>query len=143
MSRIEEYYKDFEKLQEEFHENMHEYPLFEEMIDDIYENDIKEINELLEKNDEFYLKKAIQKLENINDYIKDTSKKIDKLYKEYDNNAKIWNEIGPLNTTNDILNDLNSRLKKANELINSHDIKDLIEANKIMEKLIKDAKQYI
>ena len=139
MSRIEEYYKDFEKLQEEFHENMHEYPLFEEMIDEIYEKDIKEINDLLEKNDEYYLKKAINKLSSINNYIQDTSREIDKLYKEYDKNAKIWNNFDPLPVTDEVLYDMNSRLKKANELINGHSIDELKEANRIMKELIKEA----
>ena len=78
------YYHEFEKLQEDFHEVMHDYPLFKEDIDKIYDVDIKEINELLEKNDEFYLKKAIRKLEDVIDYVKDTSTNIDKEYDEDD-----------------------------------------------------------
>lgn len=142
MATIEEYYKDFEKLQERFHEYMHDYPLFQEIIDEIYDNDIEEINELLHKNDEYYLKKAISKLEDVNNYIKKTSMEIDKLYREYDSYAKYWNEIGPLNTSEDVLDDLNNRLKKANNLINSHNLKDIKEANKIMDTLIKEAKRY-
>lgn len=142
MATIDEYYRDFEKLQEEFHENMHDYPLFQEMIDEIYDKDIEEINSLLEKNDEYYLKKAIKKLENVNDYIKNTSREIDKLYSEYDQYAKYWNEIGLLNVSDSILNDMNSRLKKANELINCHNIGDIKEANRIMSSLIKEAKKY-
>lgn len=142
MATIEEYYKDFEKLQETFHEYMHDYPLFQEMIDEIYDKDIEEINELLHKNDEYYLKKAIRKLEDLNDYIKDTSIEIDKQYKEYDSYAKYWNELGPLNTTEDVLENLNGKLRKANSLINSHSLKDIREANKIMASLIKEAKRY-
>ena len=142
MTKINEYYHDFEKLQNEFHENMHDYPLFQEMIDEIYEKDISEINELLEKNDEFYLKKAISKLEDINKYIKDTSLEIDKLYKEYDQYARDWNEIGPLNVDDKVLNNLNNRLKRANELINSHNLNDIKEANKIMYNLLREVKKY-
>ena len=142
MAIIEEYYKDFEKLQERFHEYMHEYPLFQEMIDKIYDRDIEEIHELLEKNDEYYLKKAISKLDNLNDYIKETSEEIDKQYKKYDSYAREWNDIGPLNINEDVLNDLNSRLKKANKLINCHNLEDIKEANRIMHSLIKEAKKY-
>lgn len=142
MATIEEYHKDFEKLQERFHEYMHKYPLFEEMVDEIYEKDIKEIHEFLDKNDEYYLKKAIKKLENVNDYIKNTSLEIEKLYNEYDKYARIWNELSPLNVSNDILDVMNEKIKKANELIKKTNIKDIKEANKIIASLIKEAKSY-
>ena len=142
MAIIDEYYKDFEKLQERFHEYLHKYPLFQEMIDNIYDKDIEEIYELLEKNDEYYLKKAIKKLDNLNDYIKETSEEIDREYKKYDNYAKHWNDIGPLNTSQNVLDDLNNRLQKANKLINNHNLSDIKEANEIMGKLIKEVKYY-
>lgn len=142
MATIEEYYKDFEKLQERFQEYMHKYPLFQEMIDKIYDEDIEEIHELLEKNDEYYLKKAITKLDDLNDYIKETSEEISRQYKKYDCYAKEWNEFGPLNIDEDSLLDLNQRLKKANNLINSHNLKDLKDANSIMNNLIKEARRY-
>ena len=74
------YYKEFEKLQNEFHEVMHHYPLFSSMIDEIEKRDIREINDLLDKNDEYYLKSAIDKLKKLINYIKTTSENIkDKL----------------------------------------------------------------
>ena len=112
------YYHKFEKLQDEFHQTMHDFPLFSEMIDKIYDKDIKEINDLLEKNDEYYLKKAIDKIDRLIDYVKDTSESIDREYDKFDK--------------------LNKRVNKANELIKSHDLDDIKEANKIMEKLLND-----
>ena len=50
------YYHELEKLEKELHDVLHEYPLFKEMLDEIFDKDLKEIDELLEKNDEFYLK---------------------------------------------------------------------------------------
>ena len=40
-------FKEFEKLEKEFHDVMHEYPLFLETVDDIYDKDIKEINQII------------------------------------------------------------------------------------------------
>ncbi len=132
------YYKQFLKLQEEFHEVLHDYPLFEETIKDIEEKDIKELNELLEKNDEYYLKKAISKLEDLILYIKNTSETIDKEYQKFDKLAKTWEKTIIAFATDSELNEINRKVKKANELIKSHYLKDIIEANKILEKLIKD-----
>ena len=86
--------------------------------------------------------KAIKKLENVNDYIKNTSLEIEKLYNEYDKYARIWNELSPLNVSNDILDVMNEKIKKANELIKKTNIKDIKEANKIIASLIKEAKSY-
>ena len=129
------YYKEFSKLQEEFHDVMHEYPLFREDIDEIEEKRIKEINELIDKNDEYYFKKAIDKLKDLINYIKDTSNCIKKQYDNFDKLAKAW-EKKELSKNVDIAK-INIQVKKANELIKSHKINDLIEANKIMEELIK------
>ena len=71
------YYHEFLELQKDFEKCLKDFPLFHEMIDEIYDNEIKEINELLEKNDEYYLKKAISKLQDVIDYIKKTSTNID------------------------------------------------------------------
>jgi len=131
------YYNEFSKLQKEFHDVMHEYPLFLETIQDIEDKDIKEINELLDKNDEFYLKKAIRKLEDLIEFIKNTSESIKKEYDKFDNLAGIWEKITIKNADEKQIIDVNYQVKKANELIKSHNIKDLIEANKIMESLVK------
>ena len=133
------YYKEFEKLQDEFHEVIHHFPLFQEMIDDIFDKDIKEINELLEKNDEFYLKKAISKLEDLIKYIKDTSTSIDSEYQKFDKLAKIW-ENKTINVSSDVLDKLNDKIKRSNSLIQSHNLKDLKEANKLLEEVLKYVK---
>ena len=134
------YQEKFSKLTEEFHEVMHDFPLFLETIRDIEERDIKEINELLEKNDEFYLKKAISKLEDLIKFIKDTSESIDKEYKTFDKLARIWEKVIINDVSEQELRSINDKLKEANSLIKSHDIKDLKKANSIMEKLIHDNK---
>jgi hypothetical protein len=132
------YYKEFEKLQKEFHDVMNDYPLFKETIDDLEEKDIKELNELLEKHDEYYFKKAITKLKDLIIYIKETSTTIKTSYEKFDDLAKKWEKVRIVNVSEEELNDINRKVKKANELIKSHNIKDLKEANKIMELLIKE-----
>lgn len=132
------YYKEFQKLQEEFHEVMHDYPLFEETIKDIEEKDIKEINELLEKNDEYYLKQAIRKLSDLIDFIKNTSTSIKEEYQKFDKLASIWEKIKITNVTDKELDIINDKVKEANQLINSHKLKDLKEANQILQRLIKE-----
>ena len=134
------YIKEFEKLQKEFHDVLHEYPLFLETVDDIYDKDIKEINELLEKNDLFYLKKAIDKLKDLIDFVKKTSTTIKEEYDKFDRIANIWQKIEIVNKTEKELSIINSKVDKANNLIKSHNIKEIKEANKIMEELIKDNK---
>lgn len=134
------YIKEFNDLQEEFHEVLHDYPLFSETIDDIYEKDIKEINELLEKNDEYYLKKAISKLKDIINYVKETSMSIKKEYSKFNKLANTWEKVRIVNVSDKELSIINHKVNKANELIGSHDLKDIIEANKIMESLLKDTK---
>ena len=130
------YYKEFDELSKDFHEYLKKYPIFSEMIDDIFDKDIKEINELLEKNDLFYLKKAINKMKDLNNYIKDTSIDIDKQYNTFNDLCHKLNKI-KINNNQDI-NKINDNIKKANNLIKSHDINDLHEANNILEKIIKD-----
>ena len=131
------YIKEFNDLQEEFHEVLHDYPLFSETIDDIYEKDIKE---LLEKNDEYYLKKAISKLKDIINYVKETSMSIKKEYSKFNKLANTWEKVRIVNVSDKELSIINHKVNKANELIGSHDLKDIIEANKIMESLLKDTK---
>ncbi len=131
------YIHEFEKLEEDFHEVMHDYPLFKEDIDRIYDKDIKEINDLLEKNDEYYLKSAISKLKDLIGYAKNTSNAINKEYETFDRLASDWENIRLVNISEDELNTLNDYVKKANSLIKSHDLKDLRDANKIMNDLLK------
>ena len=132
------YYKELEKLQEEFHEVMHNYPLFSEDIDEIEKKDIKEINELLDKNDEYYLKSAISKLKDLINYIKTTSESIKKEYDKFDKLAGTWEKVILSNIDDKELSKINNEVRKANELIRSHNLKDISEANKILERLIKE-----
>ena len=132
------YLKEFRKLQEEFHEVMHDYPLFSETLEDIEEHNIKDINELLEKNDEFYLKKAIAELKKLIEYVKSISTNITRQYEKFDKLAQVWEKIVISGVSEQQLNEINAKVRKANLLIEKHDIEALVEANQIMEELIKD-----
>ena len=132
------YIKEFEKLQEEFHDVMHDYPLFLETIKDIEEKNLKEINELIEKNDEFYLKQAIKKLTDLIEYIKDTSNSVKDEYQKFDTLANRWEKIKIGNVSDKDLDAINNKVHEANKLIKSHKIEELIAANKILETLIKE-----
>ena len=132
------YYKEFDKLNEELHEVMHDYPLFSEDIKELEEHEIKEINELLDKHDDFYFKKAIDKLKDLISYIKDISENIQKEYHTFDKLANVWEKVIIKDVTKEELDAINDEVKRANALIASHDIKNLREANKIMETLIKN-----
>lgn len=132
------YYKEFEKLQNEFHEVMHHYPLFSSMIDEIEKRDIREINDLLDKNDEYYLKSAIDKLKKLINYIKTTSENIKKEYDKFDKLAGTWETIKLVNVDERELSRINSQVQKANELIKHQDLRDIKEANRILESLIKE-----
>ena len=134
--------KRIEELQDKLHDNLHEYPLFQEILDDIYDKKIPEIEKLLYKNEEFYYKEAINKLIKLNDYIVDTSKDIEKQYKLYDKQAIEWNKYNYINADQSIVDLMNEKSRKANKLINSHKVTDLHEANKIMHELIEKAKYF-
>ena len=130
------YIKEFNELEKDFEETLKKYPLFQEMMDDIFDIDIKEINELLEKNDLFYLKKAISKMKDLIKYIKDTSEDIDLQYEKFDILCK---KLDKINIINQDIDKVNQMINKANNLIKSHDIKNLHEANNILEKIIKSS----
>lgn len=132
------YIKEFNDLQKDFNETVKNYPLFREMIDNIYDKDIDEINHLLEKNDEYYLKEAIKKLKNVIDYIKDTNEKITKEYDTFDKYADEWEKIRFNDVSDSYLKDINAKINKANTLIKSHDLADISYANKIMYDLLKE-----
>ena len=134
------YIKEFNDLQEEFEKVLKDYPLFQEQIEDVYDNDIEEIHELIDKNDEFYLKKAIVKLKDVIENIKDKSQNIQKQYNLFDKQAKIWDKLTISNISDKELNNINNKIKKANSLIKSHNLDELIEANNIMEDIIKTLK---
>jgi len=140
---MEELWGDFEKIQEEFHEVIENYPIFEEDIEKIFDKDIHEVEELIEKNDEYYLKKAIRKLEDLIEYIKDTSDNINKLYKEYDKLTDIWNKLEikkEISQRN--LDRINEQVKRSNELIIAKNYEDVKEAVNLFSKTIKELKEY-
>ena len=134
--------KRVEELQDMIHENLHEYPLFQEMLDEIYDKKFPEIEKLLIKNEDFYIREAIKKLDKLNDYIVNTSKEIDKQYQIFDKQAEEWNKYTYINADQDIVNQMNERSRKANKLINSHKLEDLREANSIMKDLVYKAKYF-
>ena len=135
------YIEQFQKKQDEFHEVIEKYPLFSEMIDEIYDKQIKEINDLIEKNDEYYLKKAIRKLEDVIIYIKDTSTKINEAYEKFDLMAKEWEHLDLSNVGEKELELFNEQIKKANCLIMEHDIKSILEANRILNGILKKVRK--
>ncbi len=132
------YIKEFNDLQKEFIETIKNYPLFHEMIDEIYDKDLKEINELLEKNDEYYLKDAINKLKKLIYYIKDTSEKITKEYEVFDKYSCEWEKIKFTNVDDKFLERINKKIQEANKYINHHNLADIKYANKIMYELLKE-----
>jgi len=134
--------KRVEELQDMIHENLHEYPLFQEMLDEIYNKKFPEIEKLLIKNEEFYIREAIKKLDKLNEYIVNTSKEIEKQYQIFDKQALEWNKYTYINADQDIVDRMNEQSKKANNLINSHKLEDLREANSIMKDLIYKAKYF-
>lgn len=141
---MEELWQEFEKLQEEFHETIENYPLLEGDIDEIFDNDIKEIEELLDKNDEYYLKKAITKLKDLIDYIKDLSYKTDCAFKKYNQLAERWNSTEIKNKIdNQLLSKINSDILKSNELIQSKQFEDVNKAVQLFQDALKKLKEYI
>ena len=135
--------KDFNELQEEFHETIENYPILEDDFNDIFNYDIKEIEELLDKNDEYYLKKAISKLEDLIKYIKEMSEDIQDIFNKYDSLTKIWNELEiKKEISSNTLDKINKQVKLSNELINRKNYKDIKEAYKLLNKAVKELKEY-
>ena len=139
---MNELIKRVDELEDKIHENLHDYPLFQETLDEIYDKRFPEIEKLLIKNEEFYIREAIKKLNKLNEYIINTSKEIDKQYKLFDKQCIEWNKYVYINADKDIVSSMNEKSHKANKLINSHKLEDLVEANKIMHDLINKAKYY-
>ncbi len=132
------YIHEFEGLQKDFDKVIHDFPLFKEMIDEIEDKRIKEINYLLEKNEEYYLKKAIAMLKDLINYIKDTSNSINKEFDLFDKYARECEKKELYNNDESYIKEINYKVNEANRLIKSHDLKDLKEANKIMVELLKE-----
>ncbi len=140
---MESLIKDFNKLQEEFHEVVENYPILEDDFNKIFDKDIKEIEELLDKNDEYYLKKANSKLEDLIEDIKEMSEDIKDLFDKYDSLTKVWNELEIKKEINSrTLDRINNQVKKANELITSKNYKSVKEAYKLLNASVKELKEY-
>lgn len=134
---------DFNKLQEEFHETIETYPILEDDFNKIFDNDIKEIEELLDCNDEYYLKKAISKLEDLIKKIKEMSEDIKNIFDKYDSLTKTWNELEiKSEISSSLLDKINNQVKKSHELINKKNFKDVKEAYKLLNKSIEELKEY-
>lgn len=137
-------YEDFTKLQEEFHETIENYPLFEEDITRIFDKDIKDIEDLLDKNDEYYIKKAYSKLEDVIKYIKDTSTDIKTLYRKYDTLVEKWEHI---NLTKDCPKEkieyANKLMMESNKLIKEKNINSIKLAVDKLEDAIKEFRGYL
>lgn len=135
--------KDFNKLQEEFHETIENYPILEDDFNNIFDNDIKEIEELLDKNDEYYLKKANSKLEDLIKNIKEMSEDIKDIFDKYDSLTKIWNSlIIKKEISERTLDKINKQVSKSNELITRKNYKDVKEAYKLLNISVKELKDY-
>ena len=140
---MENLINDFNKLQEEFHETVENYPILEDDFNKIFEEDISEIEELLDKNDEYYLKKAISKLEDLIQYIKEMSDDIKNIFKKYDELTTIWNNLEiKKEISSSILDKINKKVLKSNELITSKKYKDVKESYKLLNEAIKELKEY-
>jgi len=140
---MDSFVDEFNKLQEEFHETIENYPILEDDFSEIYDNDIKEIEELIDRNDEYYLKKAISKLEDLIKKIKEMSKDIEKLFDKYDLLTKTWNDLEIKREINQTLLDkINNQVKKSHELIIKKNFKDVNEAYKLLSRAIEELKEY-
>lgn len=134
---------DFNSLQEEFHETIENYPILEDDFNNIYDNDIKEIEELLDYNDEYYLKKAISKLEDLIKEIKVMSVNTKMIFDKYDVLTKIWNEMEIKKEINSkTLDKINNQVKKSHELIMKKNYDDVNNAYNLLNKSIEELKEY-
>ena len=141
---MEELFLEFEKKQEEFHEVIEKHPLLIDDLNKIFDEDIEEIGKLLDKDDEYYLKKAIKNLTYLIEDVKEISTKTKKAFKRYEELTKIWGSI-EINDkiTEKTLNKLNDNVAMANELITGTNLKSAEEAVIIFEKTIKELKEYV
>lgn len=140
---MEKLWIELENLQEEFHETIENYPILEEDFNKIFDKDLKEIEELLDKNDEYYLKKAISNLEDLIKYIKDMSFDIKNLFNQYDKLTKIWEDLEIKKEISESkLRKINNLVRKSTDLINSHNYKDVKESINLFELAIKELKEY-
>ena len=140
---MESLINDFDKLQEEFHETIENYPILEDDFNKMFDNDIKEIEELIDCNDEYYLKKANSKLETMIKEIKKMSKDIKDIFDKYNSLTIIWNNLQIESEISEkVLNRINKQVKTSYELITKKNYKDVEEAYKLLSKSIEELKEY-
>ena len=72
--------------------------------------------------------------------IKKTSESIDDEYQKFDRLARIWEKENVLNVPQEKLDQINDKIARCNRLIESHDLNDLKEANKLMEEVLEEIK---
>ena len=137
------YHQKFHDLQEEFQEVMEKYPLFQEDIDKINNYDIKEIDELLKREGDYYFKRALDKLEDLIKDIKDKSTHITKVYKEYEELVEEWQKIDGYEIDESSLLDINKKVEQSGDLINRPSIKDIDKAIVLINEAIKELKEYV
>lgn len=131
---------EFNKLEEELHHTMENYPLLKDDIE-IYSNRINKIEEMMNDSEEYYLGSINDQIKEIINDIKVRSEKTEKLYNEYQELAKIWED---LEISKDIseneLDEINHSIKEANELITGDKYSDIVRAKEILEEQIKKLK---
>lgn len=141
--KMEKLWHEFEELQNEFHEVVENYPLLDEDINKIFDKDIKEISLLIDKNDEYYLKKAISKIEDLIDDIKEKSEKTEKIFQEYDKLAERWNNLKVTKMIDEEkLSIINKQVKKANDLINMKNYDDVKKGYDLFSEAVKKLEEY-
>lgn len=57
---MEKLFEELSKLEEKFKDTVEHYPLLHSQVDYVFDKKVPEIEELIDKNDEFYLKKLLE-----------------------------------------------------------------------------------
>lgn len=141
---MEKLIDEFARLQEEFHETMENNPILNDDFDYIMNILIAEIEELIAKNDEYYLKKANDKLEDIIKNVKEMSLDIKKIFIKYDKDSSKWNKIEIRdNVPKKVLEHLNEKVMEANRLITAKNYHDVKEASILLDKALKELMEYV
>lgn len=140
---MEKLFEELSKLEEKFKDTVEHYPLLHSQVDYVFDKKVPEIEELIDKNDEFYLKKAIRELDNLIDYIKEENSEIKKLYENFEKLSKTWDRMKlKVGTPKELIEEANDNLHKANDLINSQEKKDVKLALDYMNKAVNLLEDY-
>lgn len=138
----DDYYKIISDKQKELDDAFDNYPVFNEKLKSIEKYELKTINEYVNQDDTYSLKKAINLIDDLIKDIISTSLGIDECYKEYDSLSREWSKINELDTSQEEVDKINEKLHECNELIQSHELDDLKDACSGLRSLIKEAKRY-